>query len=145
MANRTKIRRYTRQAKGYGVLTPARMQYLFAGFDLYDHLNSCWHDDSEIRECWELHKEEVLQEWQRDICNTAKRPWAWWWFNHGCKAPVSLAGSPREAQALLQMGELQPWEIEKFNEWNEPLINKNNIAASVPADGKGDNNRAEQS
>jgi hypothetical protein len=48
LTNRTRTRSGMRQAKGYAALTTALMQYLFAGFDLYDHLSSCWTDELDI-------------------------------------------------------------------------------------------------
>jgi len=138
--NRTRRTRGMRQDKGYAALSEARMLFLFDGQQIFDHLDPKWTDDAEIKECWLRHRDAVMQQWQKDNRKPGRRPWAWWWFEHGCKAPLTLAGSPKEAQALLDMGELQQWEADKLTERNEPLVDKNKIIQPpTPATGKGTN------
>jgi hypothetical protein len=108
-----------RQDRGYAALNESRLHYLWWGCDLFDWDHANWIDEQEKKLCWDNNKEKILNDWMQQPRNAGRRPWAWWWFEHGCKPPLTLAGQPREALALLAMGDLQPWEVNKLNEWNK--------------------------
>lgn len=66
------------------------------------------------REVWDQVGDRIMLEWMARRDNVGIRPYGWWAFS--CPGPVYETES--EAQALLRLGQLESWEIEKLDGWD---------------------------